>query len=243
MKSSTEWNLAFRPTTYWKTTPGKKIIPAGSLPNFECGEVEIARIQMQSTLGDVISLRARREASGRILYQFYDEYPENDIAYEFSPEASSEPLSFGEVVNLLDNARCSEPYEDESRVIWSFIKMNRESGVDDQKQLLTFIRVISPFYPQLIDYFRWRTRQWLAENIRAERAEWRQAQRIEKERLAQLAPFAADIKAVVERETAKHSWSGINAAMGRGIFQQKLRQRLEDLTLDTGKVPSEIPKI
>jgi hypothetical protein len=243
MKKSTEWDRSFRPTTYWKAKPNKKAVAAGYLPDLEPGEVEIARIEMLSTLSDVISLRAQRDADGRIHHRFCDEYPEDEKVYEFSPVVSDEPLSFGEVADLLDNARCSDAYEDEPRVIWGILQMNRDNGLDDQEQLEGFVRVVSPFYPQLTEYFRWRTRQWLAQGVRAARAEEKRAQRLDAERRRRLVPFAAEIDAIVERETAKCTWSGSNAGMGRGMFRQKLRRRLEDIALETGQVPGEVPRV
>jgi hypothetical protein len=243
MKKSTEWDRSFRPTTYWKAKPNSKAVAAGHLPDLEPGEVEIARIEMLSTLSDVISLRAKRDAAGRIHYRLCDEHSEDEKVYDFSPTVSDEPLSFGEIADLLDDARCSDSYEDEPRVIWGILQMNRDGGLDDQGQLEAFVRLVSPFYPQLTDYFRWRIRQWLAEGVRAARAEAKQAQRLEAERRKQLAPFAVEIDAIVEREMAKRSWHGAGAGMGRGMFRQKLKQRLEDIALETGQVPSEVPRI
>src|SRR5262245_20849225 len=59
------------------------------LPGYQDEEVEIARVSLQSTTGDVISIRARRER-GAIRYRVVDEYGTKIVC---SPTESSEPLS------------------------------------------------------------------------------------------------------------------------------------------------------
>jgi len=168
MKKSADWDRSFRPATYWPEQSGAKEAPVMTayLAELEPGEAEIARIQMLSTLGDVISLRAKRDAAGGIHYRFCDEYPEDEKVYEFSPVASDESLTFGEIVDLLDGARCSDSYEPEPRLIWGILRMNLDSGLDNYKEIERFITVASAFYPQLTEYFRWRIRQWIAAWLR-----------------------------------------------------------------------------
>lgn len=104
------------------------------LPDLEAGEVEIARIELESVTADVISLRARR-ADKRIHYRLVDEY---ETQYEIEPASSDEPLTFGELVELINNS-------DDGERLWfqSLRDKNREG----------FIHVSSEFYPQLAAYY------------------------------------------------------------------------------------------
>src|SRR5207245_8542767 len=84
---------------------------------------------------DVISLRARR-ADKRIHYRLVDEY---ETQYEIEPASSDEPLTFGELVELINNIQREGD-------LWfqSLRDANRES----------FIHVSSEFYPQLAAYYQ-----------------------------------------------------------------------------------------
>lgn len=57
------------------------------LPDLEASEVEIARISLQSTTFDVISIRARRTSKGTILYRAVDEY-EGEFNYPANAQRS-----------------------------------------------------------------------------------------------------------------------------------------------------------
>ena len=77
------------------------------LPDYLPGEVEIARIVLDSVTQDVISFRARRRRSGqRILYRVVDEFQEPGGArWTCRPASSARPLSFDQLVALIDGAR------------------------------------------------------------------------------------------------------------------------------------------
>ena len=78
------------------------------LPGHLHGEVEIARIVLESTTMDVTSVRAR-PADGRIHYRVVDEYPDiGPFAVLHGPTISARPLRFGELVRLIDNIQ-AEP--------------------------------------------------------------------------------------------------------------------------------------
>jgi hypothetical protein len=79
------------------------------LPDYLKGEVEIARIELQSTTSDVMSIRARRgPKSGRIRYAIVDEYEQDFV---FSPKSSSRPLTFGNLVDMIDGAAPCEDFD------------------------------------------------------------------------------------------------------------------------------------
>lgn len=81
------------------------------------GEVEIARITLRSTTGDVVSVRARR-GDRRIEYRVVDEY---ETSFTFQPQLSQEPLMLGEIVNMIDGLQNEE---EGSAYIWGVLDMN-----------------------------------------------------------------------------------------------------------------------
>jgi len=69
------------------------------LPEYLPLETEIARIELQSTTADVISVRARPIGEERIGYRIVDEYESN---YKGVPETSAKPLTLEELIQLID---------------------------------------------------------------------------------------------------------------------------------------------
>ena len=69
------------------------------LPDCIAGETEIARIELQSTTADVISVRARPVGESKIGYRIVDE---DDSNYKGLPETSAKPLSLEELIQLID---------------------------------------------------------------------------------------------------------------------------------------------
>jgi hypothetical protein len=72
------------------------------LPDQETGEVEIARIEIASSTGDVTSVYARREGID-IHYRVVDEY-EGDTLTGDTERTSAEPLTLGELTDYFLNA-------------------------------------------------------------------------------------------------------------------------------------------
>ena len=70
------------------------------LPGYLPLETEIARIELQSTTADVISIRARPAGENKISYRIVDEYESDHKAV---PGSSSEPLSLEELIQLIDH--------------------------------------------------------------------------------------------------------------------------------------------
>ena len=125
------------------------------LPDYPSGEVEIARVCLESLLADVISIRARRDGT-QIRYRIVDEY-KND--FEFAPTVTDTPLSLAELIHLMDTA--SNPFTDSVGLTNSFRDDNLEPGIDAET-LVDFVRVSSLFYPQLEEYYRAEAKEWLA---------------------------------------------------------------------------------
>jgi hypothetical protein len=114
------------------------------------GEVEIARISLQSVTADQISVRARRSGK-RIGYRIVDEY---EMGYVCRPASSASPLSLRELIALMDGA-C------EGGIIFPALEMNL--GGSTSAELAEFIIVASDFYPDLGRYYRTLTDAWVAQ--------------------------------------------------------------------------------
>ena len=116
------------------------------LPNYARHEVEIARIELESTTSDVISIRARPRGK-RIEYSVCDEY---ESEFKLPQKTSSHPFSLQELICFLDHV---EEFKGEASwnrfgFILSFNQCNLECGAD-LETLEDFTRVGSDFYPDL----------------------------------------------------------------------------------------------
>lgn len=104
------------------------------LPDQEEGEVEIARIEIDSTTADVTSVYASLNGSG-IHYRVVDEYGGETLSGPSEMDTSM-PLTLGELESFFTEA-------------WPFmevLEMNFQDGTDG---MLGFFRAHSQFYPQL----------------------------------------------------------------------------------------------
>jgi hypothetical protein len=112
------------------------------LPRYVEGEVEIARIELESTTADVISIRAKKQGR-RIAFSIDDEY---ETEFNILPTHSDKPITLFELVGLIDGAT------EEGSLGLYYAQMNYEGGgrsiewLDDMRN---FTRVGSVFYPQL----------------------------------------------------------------------------------------------
>ena len=68
------------------------------LPDLEEDAAEIVRVELESTLADVISIRAT-QAGQRIRYSIVEEY---GIEFELSPKSSKDPLTMRQLIRLID---------------------------------------------------------------------------------------------------------------------------------------------
>lgn len=128
------------------------------LPDLEPEEVEIARVELDSTLGDVYSVRARRHVAGLLHYRVVSEYDEE---FEVDPPTSESPISMGQLVGLIASVeRDDDMYG--SGLTNAFRNMNLETDPDAER-LLDFVRVTSSFYPELERYYADEAEQWLNE--------------------------------------------------------------------------------
>jgi hypothetical protein len=136
------------------------------LPDREVGEVEIARFELESVTADVISLRASR-ADGKIHYRLLDEY---DTPYLITPASSDEPLTFGELVELINTIQFEG--DPQKRGLPQALRdWNYENGGGRAEELEGFVRVSSEFYPQLASYYAAEAAGWVAEKLTARERE------------------------------------------------------------------------
>jgi hypothetical protein len=130
------------------------------LPSYKPGEVEIARIELESTTCDVVSVRARSSGS-RILYRVCDEYGTD---FEPSQNSSRRPFSLAQFIHFLDainRAGSNEPSWTQFGFVLSFNQGNLECGSDLQ-DLKDFTRVESDVYSDLGCHYAMLFDRWYA---------------------------------------------------------------------------------
>ena len=128
------------------------------LPDRKENEVEIARFVMDSTTQDVISIRARNSENKNI-YVVVDEYNSSFIC---QPATSDTPLSFGELIEFLNNIYCEE-FELQGIATHCRTSFDIDDCFDleDVEDWRNFISAESEFYPQLQDYFKEEEAIWV----------------------------------------------------------------------------------
>jgi hypothetical protein len=128
------------------------------LPNYHRSEVEIARIELESTTCDVISLRARPVGS-RIKYRLVDEY---ESEFRLPQRTSSRPFSLSELIRFLDSVEQignGEPSWSQFGFVLSWNQCNLECGAD-LETLRDFTRVSSDYYPDLASHYAQAIEEW-----------------------------------------------------------------------------------
>jgi len=127
------------------------------LPDCLPGEVEITRVELQSTTADVISVRARRISSDQLIhYRVVDEY---NTLFEIDPGSSTRPLSHEEMIQFIDGTSS----DDFHGLALGYNQMNFECGCDAES-LRNFTTVSSTFYPDLHDHYETAFAQWVDKN-------------------------------------------------------------------------------
>ena len=113
------------------------------LPHYLVGEVEIARICLQSTTSDVISLRARPSPEG-ICYRVIDEY-EGQFTLPIS--TSLLPLTLAELIRQFDDGSLHE-LDWDGGLSLGYNNMNADGG-SDYESLRHFTNISSSFYGRI----------------------------------------------------------------------------------------------
>ena len=133
------------------------------LPDLSADEVEIARISLQSTTFDVISIRARRTTKGTILYRVVDEY-EGD--FQLSRQRSKKPLSLRELITFLEKTHLEGM---RGGLLLGYNNMNADyMDRSERPQLRHFTSIGSEFYPELSSHCEEVFQAWAEEPIEEE---------------------------------------------------------------------------
>jgi hypothetical protein len=131
------------------------------LPEYGRRELEIVRIELDSTTYDVISLRARPVGS-RIGYRVADEHGSEFLLPQ---RTSLRPFSLLQLIHFLDSLRQdgpSDPSWYRFGFVLSFNQINLEWGAD-LEDLQNFTQVYSDQYPDLASHYSRKIAEWYAE--------------------------------------------------------------------------------
>jgi hypothetical protein len=121
----------------------------------------------------VIAVIARLTDKG-IEYRIEDEYmniyPEGEEHYKVQPKFSKEPLSFKDLINLIDNAREGGGLIDAAKNYYP----------EEPEEYYDFATAESAFYPQLRDWYDESNDEWLEEKLELKSQKEQDKKRIKK---------------------------------------------------------------
>lgn len=151
------------------------------LPKMAAAEVEIARVTIESTTRDVVSVRARRQGE-RIKYRMVNEH---GTVFVVQPSCSDRPLTMSELIGLIDTSIPEgeeERWRGQSNNLRNNVLMEPEEviGIDhlapesvksmtEPERLLNNVKITSDFYPELEAYYEDDAREWV-DAVKARRA-------------------------------------------------------------------------
>ncbi len=136
------------------------------LPELGENDVIIASINLKSTTSDVIVVIARLTDKGieyRVEDEYMDSYPEGEEHYKVQPNFSKEPLSFKELINLIDNAGEGGGLIDSAKNFYP----------EEPEEYYDFATAESAFYPQLGGWYDESNNEWLENKLELKRQEER----------------------------------------------------------------------
>ncbi len=125
-----------------------------NLPELLDGQVEIARILLHNMEMDKWSIRARREGK-LITYQVVDQY---DTFYSCKPSESKDPLTFRQVISLLESIRSIDSPEERYTNPFRDFHLDMIKVPEDE---VNFVGIISYFYPAVTDWYNDEAHEWL----------------------------------------------------------------------------------
>lgn len=173
------------------------------LPKFLSCEVEIARIALESTTWDVMSIRARPTSRG-IAYRVVDEYLSK---FCFRPKTSRKPLSMAQLVELIEglnvDGNSSSPATLRSHQL--------PSDAASVRGLQTFVTVSSDFYPSLESWYRYEAERWVEDRL----SDLPRVQRLQRSKLE--AEIAETSRAARSGDPAALTDLGYRHFLGKGV--------------------------
>ena len=125
------------------------------LPDCIAGETEIARIELESTLADVTSIRAKREGD-EYRYSVVDEHGDT---YSLQIETSVDSLTLDELIDFIDYSEQNGGWPGGLSLCYN--NANNESL--SRERLRNFTRISSEIYPQLEEHYENVFSDWVAE--------------------------------------------------------------------------------
>ena len=128
------------------------------LPDYVKDETEIARIELNSTLADVISIRAKTEDE-IITYSIVDEYDKSE--FELPVSMGVEPFNLEELIRFIDEAG----FNGSTGIATCHNNSNAEHM--DREDLADFTTVSSCIYNQLEQHYKQVFTEWV--NAHAEK--------------------------------------------------------------------------
>lgn len=133
------------------------------------GEIEIARICLDSTTADVISVRARKGKDGLIYYRVVDEYEDTkDEGYTCQPEGTVLPLTFREIVSLIDSVEgvtgAGWPCKGQTS-IYRDLNYDEDPCKQMLDEMVDFVTVSSDFYPEIGQWYRQEAQEWYRKRL------------------------------------------------------------------------------
>ena len=127
------------------------------LPDLEASGNEIARIELESTTSDVISIRVSPDPVG-FRYCIVDEY---ETEFEQPFETSERPLTLEELVEFINRSGTPETTEYDGSLALVYNEVNAQDS--DRASLRHFTTITSAFYPQLYEHFERVFDEWARE--------------------------------------------------------------------------------
>ncbi len=124
------------------------------LPDLEGSETEIARIELESTTSDVISIRTALDPAG-FRYRIVDEY---DSEFEQPFETSERLLTLEELIEFING---SGPPDFDGGLALVYNNTNVQDS--DRASLRHFTTITSALYPQLYEHFERVFDEWARE--------------------------------------------------------------------------------
>lgn len=158
MISQKEYELkrGFRPANIFIETPTTNVrrpyVDVGEyLPKKKRNEVDVVRISLHSTLGDVIAIRVKKLRGGGYTVNVRDEYDGDFIEYRDEFEVIPDQ---GEIIDVITEFNNSET---NTGFMFEILEEQEKTTLE---AVMDFVYLDSNIYPDLNEMFLWRWRRW-----------------------------------------------------------------------------------